>query len=123
MTTIEQRVAAGAKFLDEHDPDWWRADTDRAIDLDALRLQSYDRCILGQRCPLEILSQYTGIPVDILGEGDAPEKYDAFGRALSDDFREPGWPQQRGFNAWNNGEFDALTAEWRRVITERRSAS
>lgn len=31
MSTIAERVAAGAAFLDERDPDWWRADVERAI--------------------------------------------------------------------------------------------
>lgn len=120
MNTIAERVAAGAAFLDKHDPEWWRADVERAIDLDALRLQSYEDCILGQRCPMETLAAYMGVPVHFIDEGDELERYDAFGRALSDDFTGPGWPQEHGFNGWNNGEFDALTDEWKRVITERR---
>src|SRR6266702_6951872 len=40
MTAIAERAAAGAAFLDEHDPGWWEHD-------------GY-RCILGQRCPLEL---------------------------------------------------------------------
>ena len=38
MSTIAERVAAGAAFLDEHDPGWWCADADPAIDLVALDL-------------------------------------------------------------------------------------
>ncbi len=41
--TIEQRVAAGAAWLDEHEPGW-----ERRIDLATLDLASSCRCVLGQ---------------------------------------------------------------------------
>ncbi|HTJ37080.1 MAG TPA: hypothetical protein VL738_27960, partial [Dactylosporangium sp.] len=56
--TIAERVAAGAAFLDEHDPEWWRADVERAIDLDKLNLGHGDACILGQRCPVSQLAAF-----------------------------------------------------------------
>ena len=49
MTTIAERVAAGAAFLDEHDPGWWRADVDRAIDLRVFEMAEPEHCVLGQR--------------------------------------------------------------------------
>ncbi len=43
MATVEERVTAGAAFLDENYPGW----LDR-IDLDELRMDWCDACILGQ---------------------------------------------------------------------------
>ena len=33
MTGVVERVAKGAQFLDQVDPDWWRENVERAIDL------------------------------------------------------------------------------------------
>jgi hypothetical protein len=125
MSTITEaeRVAAGAAYLDEHDPDWWRADTERAIDLGTLDMQAYQDCVLGQRCPLEVLAAHVGIAVSALDDIDAIEKYSAFGHELApEDFGTPDWPMEHGFTAYYPGEFRELTGEWKRVITERRSA-
>jgi hypothetical protein len=117
MTTVTERVAAGAGFLDEHDPEWWRE-----IDLDELDLGSSYGCILGQRCPMEVYNR---------GElGDT--RYTAMAKHLSgivsgrDADR---WAAARGFQSGDadpddegDAEYAALTAEWKRVITERRSA-
>lgn len=121
MSTITERVAAGAAFLDANDPEWWREDVDRAIDLDTLAMADGHACILGQRCPLE-LQDYDREP------------YVSFGRRLSGLAAGGGysidmWGRPLGF-ACNHEvgvadlgcEWDALTAEWKRVITERRSA-
>lgn len=115
MSTIAERAAAGAAFLDEHDPQWWRADVERAIDLGELDLESTERCILGQRCPL-----------DVLYASNAPSPYDAMADHLSgfgeDDEAVLDWAWEHGFS----GSFSAyadLTAEWKRVITERRAAA
>jgi len=121
VSTIAERVAAGAAFLDEHDPDWWRADVERAIDLNKLNLRSGFTCILAQRCPVS---------------DPRPSPYVAYAAILS------GLPAGTGTDLsaiWEWGEplgitapqwvpdadmtHDGLTAEWRRVITERRSAS
>lgn len=123
--TIAERVAAGAKFLDEHDRDWWRADVERAIDLDTLDLGTDELCILGQRCPLEAVVAFD-------------TEYYAQARRLSGlpgIFAINSWAVGFGFQAYANDtdadgepiddeldEFDDLTAEWKRVITERRSA-
>lgn len=124
MTTITERVAAGAAFLDEHDPQWWRADVERAIDLKTLDLRLYDSCILGQRCPLEVLAAYLDRSVHLaFDDDDETQKYDAYGEAIAADFNVPGWPQQHGFNGWDGDEFKPLTAEWKRVIWERRDAA
>ena len=116
LIPIPERVAAGAAFLDEHDPDWWRADVERAIDLETLNLESSNNCILGQRCPLE---------------GHLPDRYMAYGSMLAgirgNGFAVDAWARPLGFQAdpdsdqWE-GEYDLLTVEWSRVIRERRSA-
>lgn len=47
MTTLEQEineaVAKGATWLDEHYPNWWKA-----VDLAVLDVSQCDRCVLGQ---------------------------------------------------------------------------
>lgn len=124
MAAIADRVAAGAAFLDEHDPGWWRADVERAIDLDALNLGLTEHCILGQRCPVDTY----------FNSHEWMGRYDALAAALSgieacDRSDLDDWAIPLGFQAaaededTEDGEFDALTAEWARVITERRAAS
>lgn len=108
MSTISERVALGAAFLDEHDPQWWRADVERAIDLDRLDLALEDVCILGQRCPVE-----------------ADDPYIKFGAMLSglwNSWEVDRWAVRFGFQA-GGLDYDDLTAGWRKVITERRAAS
>jgi len=126
MTSIAERVAKGAQFLDEWDPEWWREDVERAIDLDKLRLESLDSCVLGQRCPLSVLADYLGMPERDLESYDRLDAYRAYGGFLSgiDNYLEVGdWARGLGFNAHHGfAEWDSLTAEWKRVITERRSA-
>ncbi len=121
LSSIAERVALGAAFLDENDPQWWREDVDRAIDLDALNLGLGGRCILGQRCPFEDAGKYTafhafarvlsGVPLDLYGDEDASEN--AIDR----------WAAPLGFQAHTYGyvEYDELTAEWAKVIREYRS--
>lgn len=113
MATIAERVAAGAAFLDRHDPDWWRPDVDRAIDLDRLDLEDTGSCILGQRCPLELLAEY---------ENDPDAGYFAYGYQLMPGRTLFDCAGQHGF-AGNDDEYRDLTAEWRRVITGRRAAA
>jgi hypothetical protein len=43
MTTIDDRVSAGAKWLDSNRPGWWQR-----IDLETLDLGDSCRCVLGQ---------------------------------------------------------------------------
>jgi hypothetical protein len=122
MTSITERVAAGAAFQDEHDPDWWRAGVERAIDLEVLSLGSGDTCVLGQRCPLKVWEQraeswMSPFCAQAAGlTGLAPD-----GQRLND------WAAECGFMAAedtdSDEEYDALTAEWKRLITERRAAA
>jgi hypothetical protein len=125
VSTITERVAAGAAFLDEHNPGW-----EGAIDLEKLDLGSGDRCILGQTCPMETLTAWLGnAPTDL---DDFEYAYHAQAQALTGlpsrgyrgDLEE--WAAARGFNVSYNepsDTYDALTREWKRVITERRAAS
>lgn len=122
MSTITERVAAGAAFLDQHDPEWWRADVERAIDLDRLNLGYSDTCVLGQRCPLGL-------------RGGNYSEYQAFAAKLigAQPYEEPeinAWAAPLGFQAQlgrpigeEMADYRALTAEWKRVITERRAAA
>ena len=126
MSTITERVAAGAAFLDENDPEWWRADVDRAIDLSELNLGNGSSCVLGQRCPLEVYAAR---------EASWMSSYYAWASTFADakDPLDSGpvdrWAAERGFQlSFEEGDDDTLdsfpdlTAEWKRVITERRSA-
>lgn len=131
MSTITERVAAGAAFLDEHDPDWWREDVERAIDLDKLDLGESDRCILGQRCPLEVLASYLETDTEDLSAPDFGDTYFAYSERLSGLHGAglPYWARDHGFTFITvPGEasaleiWDDLTAEWKRVITGRRAA-
>jgi hypothetical protein len=114
--SISERVAAGAAFLDEHDPEWWRPDVERAIDLEQLELSNGGDCILGQRCPLESVDWRT-------------TPYASQAARLSGQTFYGAWASSRGFDIDPFGdqdggdEYDDLTAEWRRVITGRRAAS
>jgi hypothetical protein len=104
--TIEARVARGAALLDEKLPGWVER-----IDLDKLKLSSGCNCILGQTWdgPTSADSSPFGAHADALALGG------------DDDI-------EHGFNAggedWfsNEPEYEALTAEWKRLILARRIA-
>jgi len=119
VTAIAERVAAGAAFLDEHDPPWWRADVERAIDLGMLELADPAACILGQRCPLEVLRSYAN--GRRLHQDD---RYWAYAEKLKPEDGEDllTWASGRGFSDRLLRNFPALTAEWKRLIEARRSA-
>ena len=92
MSTIAERVAKGAAFLDEREPGW-----DERIDLDRLDIDSNCRCILGQ---LHDKSYATGRrALGLRGHGVG-----------------------LGFYPSASDSPHALTAEWERVITARREA-
>jgi hypothetical protein len=130
MTAITGRVALGAAFLDEHDRDWWRADVENAIDLDKLSLASSEMCVLGQRCPLEMLAGYNRVQVDELTEDEDGDRYYALGltlmRAAGDRRSLYQWATEHGFASTfggTSGQWGELTDEWKRVFAERRSAA
>ena len=128
MSTITERVAAGAAYLDEHDPDWWRADVERAIDLATLNLSHGDACVLGQRCPLAVpdgITEYEAYGYELSGtvtwrmlsEWAAPLGFQIYG-AWREDGTTEGRPRSEEMD-----EYRELTAEWKRVITGRRAAA
>jgi len=93
-------------------------------------MNSFSRCILGQRCPLEVLARYVGAapgprparPVPL----PADRAYEAYAVKLSGlTPQELGeWAVEHGFAAEDDDddEYEALTAEWCRVIEARRAA-
>lgn len=110
--TIAARVAAGAAWLDEHDPEWWREDAPedptltrdaQPIDLDRLDLASPCGCVLGYRW-----GSYTDAVHDGRLAGLSPVDLGFRARDLA--------------GAGLRNEHPELTAEWRRVIRERRQA-
>ncbi|HTJ69231.1 MAG TPA: hypothetical protein VL551_16965 [Actinospica sp.] len=128
MSTIAERVAAGAAFLDEHDPDWWRADVERAIDLEKLNLSHGDACVLGQRCPLAVpgdISEFEAYGYELsktfswrsLSNWAAPLGFQIYGP-----WREDGTTEGRRLSE-EMDEYRELTAEWKRVIEQRRAAA
>lgn len=133
MSTVTERVAAGAAFLDERDPDWWKADVERPINLGALDLARGDSCVLGQRCPAAALAAWLGAPPEF--SDDHEFRYNAYAQLLSGlpsageatELNE--WAAAFGFQAlqssgiYTREDYDALTREWRRVIAARRGLS
>jgi hypothetical protein len=117
-TPEQYAVSLGAAMLDEHDNGWWREDVERAIDLDTLQMQDGRTCVLGQRCPLEVLEDYrrghhTQAPpyfayAALLGGGDWP------GRDR--------WAIVHGFVA-DSGRWNELTGAWHDLITRRRKGA
>lgn len=93
MSTITERVAAGAAWLDENFLNWLHL-----VDLNTLRLSSPCRCVLGQ-----LYGDFCDRP-----EGLFATAYDH------------GFDTLVGYGT--DAEYAALEDEWRRVITERRAA-
>jgi hypothetical protein len=96
VSTIAERVRAGAAWLDEHEPGW----VDR-INLDRLDLSSQCRCVLGQ---------LDGDYLTSVIQRGLSEKYDVgtpFGFSLCIDEPDSLWP--------------TLTAAWRELIDARRA--
>lgn len=94
--TIEQRVAAGAEWLDKNRPTWILV-----IDLDILDISDSCRCVLGQ-----VYGNYFRSPSEARFVPDA-------GPFVADD---------RGFSGVSRYALRALTEEWCRVIAARREA-
>jgi hypothetical protein len=105
--TIEQRVEAGAAWLDASRPGW----LDR-IDLDELRMDYCDACILGQ-----IFGDYWDAPLadHIPPYGEEMDKYEAKAAQLG--FQSV--DQRTGSTA----ELSELGAEWRALIEGRRAGA
>jgi hypothetical protein len=100
--TIADRVAKGALFLDEREPNWWRV-----IDLDALDMEEGCDCVLGQlhpRNPDEKLHYLGALRQFELPRGPDSDEDAALG-FFTEDHRE--WP--------------LLTEAWRDLIEARRA--
>lgn len=110
LTEVAARVERGAAYLTERRPRWfWE------VDLNQLNLRDPKRCVLGQ-----------------LGEGDYPYNDALMTLNLRRVDREPGFDRELGFDL-RDDEYDldcderdkvwnALHAEWVRVILELRAA-
>lgn len=104
--TVAERVAAGAAWLDQHEPGWWQR-----INLDRLNLNSECNCILGQ-----LHGRYNDAPAVGAAalNGDGGSHY-AILR----------WALPLGFALdWDDCRTDGreLTAAWRDLISARRAA-
>lgn len=102
MSTIAERVARGAAWLDGVLPNWWKT---HSLNLDDFDMADGCKCVVGQLSPFaEFDDAIDGAWMDL--------SFDA-AHAL-------------GFSAGpaqsNALEYLDLQAEWRRIITERRAA-
>lgn len=100
--TIAERVAAGVRWLDVNRPGW-----DDQIDLTRLVLSSPCFCVLGQ-----LDGSYDESPA--LDEIDDPDTLGFNADARPD-------LGLRGFSDRMMADFEALDAEWKRVIAGRRA--
>lgn len=109
MKTIKERVAAGARWLDKHEPGW--ADQ---IDGTALRMENSRMCVLGQ-----VYGSFHG---DAAGRATYRVSV-PLGRKYAIGFGDVA--ADRGFNAHSNyaimHEYMLLEQEWQRVIKARQS--
>lgn len=106
--TVEQRVQAGAAWLDEHETGW----VDR-IDLDRLSLEHCKRCVLGQ-----VFGDYYDAP--LAGAPYSTEELYAYADAA----------QPLGFTGTRHDEmygtdeeYAELTEAWRQLIETRRAGA
>lgn len=100
--SIPERVAAGAAWLDEHQPGWVER-----IDLDALEMRDCMSCILGQ-----LFGGYWEAPLVPVKPASSEEM---------DDYDNIAGPL--GFQwLFYSQELPDVGAEWRRLIESRRAA-
>jgi hypothetical protein len=112
--TIEQRVANGAAWLDERIPNW--ADRISLLDFD---MREDCNCVIGQ-----VVGNYSYIidgldvpPDHVVTETEAAELgFDAHARVDRDDRLDSG-------DLECQPEFEALQAEWTKVISARREVT
>lgn len=98
MSTITERVARGAAWLDNARPNWFRE-----IDLSRLVMTSPCECVIGQ-----LFGDYNDFIDGDLVEGGFSTETD--------------WGFRHAFNTGSERQFQNLETEWRRVISERRAA-
>lgn len=105
--TVEERVAAGAAWLDEHHPGW-----ENDVDLDKLRMDDCALCVLGQTFGDYWESPLAESRPETWSELDA---YDEVARPLGFQFS--------GRRGYSRDEYAELNAAWVRLIESRRVAS
>jgi hypothetical protein len=105
---IAERVAAGAAFLNENDPGWWREDVPNAIDLRTLNLGSGCNCVLGQREGGGTVRAFS-----LRAERLGLREHEA--AALGFEAAALGGPLAKA-----SAGYRALTQEWRKVIIDLR---
>lgn len=122
--SVADRVDAGWDVMERAEPGWWRSDAPDPVDLDSLDLAHPSRCVLGQKCPLEVLAAFAG--PENRGRDD-PDLFAAYVRELSgasrDEFIAAGeWAHDRGFTLLSgHGGWHDLTDEWKRRIAGARA--
>lgn len=101
LPSVAERVAAGAAYLDQHQPGW-----DAQIDLDRLNISSACDCVLGQ-----LYGQYLRAPLFDNAESgsDCVDRAAPLGFAFH-------YPDERRSRA-------ALTAAWHELIETRRAVT
>lgn len=102
MPEIAERVAAGAAFLDEHDPGW-----DQRINVAALDISSCEKCVFGQ-----LRDNYWRGLQWLHRVDPGAEQID-----LGFMFKSSDEPEDE------DADIAGLTAEWKRVIGARRAAT
>ncbi len=102
MTTIKERVQAGAALLDKVLPDWWDGKEKPTIDLKILNMNNGEMCVLGQ-C------------FGVYEDGCKKLALSAWGFPSEPAAHQFGFIGKRGENTSN------LTSPWRREIKRRRS--
>jgi hypothetical protein len=102
--SVEERVAAGVAWLDEHVPDW----PDR-IKLPELDLKSCLNCVLGQ-----LFGDFDEAPYAARDHAQPL----GFDRVLPPEVDRLSWT---AIESAIEADYEALNAEWRRVIESRRA--
>lgn len=110
MSTIAERVAAGAAWLDEHEPGWVGR-----IDLDVLDVADDERCIAGQ-----LRGSFGEAVAGWFGDRTACGTAADLGMCLSGMECDPRTP----YAEWvllRDAIYARLTAAWRELIAARRA--
>lgn len=102
--TVESRVAAGVKVLDQHEPGW-----EKLIDLERLNIDSMERCVIGQLYGDFGVTYYPDI-----GNKHVRRMSAGLRAALTGKSFDLGFGMKGGEDPAN------LTAEWERVILKKR---
>jgi hypothetical protein len=101
---LVEAVRAGEAWLDQHYPGWVDRVTGR------IRMETPDRCVLGQVVPVTSEQVTTGFAQALLDHCDGP-MFGDLGFTCSMDSNMPGL-----------GQFEVLNALWTEVVRSRRAA-